>query len=134
MTALVQDKVAIVTGGAKGLGHGISRCLAREGAHLLITGRDGAKTYLGRPWRVYARTVFLRTEMSDAVLPEGWHNWNKPDAEKTTFYAESGSTGPGTNDAARVKWAKSLTAAEAAALTPQKVLAGADGWDPVVQP
>lgn len=42
MTALVQDKVAIVTGGAKGLGHGISRCLAREGAHLLITGRDGA--------------------------------------------------------------------------------------------
>jgi 3-oxoacyl-[acyl-carrier protein] reductase len=42
VTALVQDKVAIVTGGAKGLGHGISRCLAREGAHVLITGRDGA--------------------------------------------------------------------------------------------
>lgn len=103
-------------------------------ADCRITGRDGAKTYLGRPWRVYAQTVFLRTEMSDAVLPEGWHNWNKPDAEKTTFYAESGSTGPGANDAARVKWAKPLTAAEAAALTPQKILAGADGWDPLVQP
>jgi len=39
---LVQDKVAIVTGGAKGLGYGISRCLAEAGANLLITGRDGA--------------------------------------------------------------------------------------------
>ena len=44
MTDLVKDKIAIVTGGAKGLGHGISRALAKEGAHLLITGRDGAAT------------------------------------------------------------------------------------------
>jgi 3-oxoacyl-[acyl-carrier protein] reductase len=42
VTVLVKDKVAIVTGGAKGLGYGISRCLAQAGAHLLITGRDGA--------------------------------------------------------------------------------------------
>lgn len=42
MTGLVKDKIAIVTGGAKGLGYGISRCLAEAGAHLLITGRDGA--------------------------------------------------------------------------------------------
>ncbi|TVV77100.1 SDR family NAD(P)-dependent oxidoreductase [Sphingomonas solaris] len=42
MSGLLQDKVAIVTGGAKGLGHGISRRMAREGAKLVITGRDGA--------------------------------------------------------------------------------------------
>jgi 3-oxoacyl-[acyl-carrier protein] reductase len=42
MTKLLDGKVAIVTGGAKGLGHGISRRMAREGADLLITGRDGA--------------------------------------------------------------------------------------------
>ncbi|AOR80428.1 SDR family NAD(P)-dependent oxidoreductase [Novosphingobium resinovorum] len=42
MTGLVKGKVAIVTGGAKGLGYGISRCLARDGAHVLVTGRDGA--------------------------------------------------------------------------------------------
>ncbi len=99
-------------------------------ADCKITGGDGVKSYLGRPWRVYAQTVFLRTEMSAVVRAEGWHNWNKPDAEQTTFYAEFGSTGPGANDAARVKWAKTLTAAEAAALTPAKVLAGADGWNP----
>src|SRR3546814_4377975 len=41
---LLEGKVDIVTGGAKGLGHGISRRMAREGASLLITGRDGAAT------------------------------------------------------------------------------------------
>lgn len=44
MARLLEGKVAIVTGGAKGLGHGISRRMAREGAALLITGRDGGAT------------------------------------------------------------------------------------------
>ena len=42
MTGLLDGKVAIVTGGAKGLGAGISRRMAREGAKVVITGRDGA--------------------------------------------------------------------------------------------
>jgi pectinesterase len=96
-----------------------------------ITGADGVQTYLGRPWRIYARTVFLNTEMSATVRPVGWHNWGKPDAEHTTFYAEYGSTGPGASPATRVPWAKPLTAEQAAALTPAAVLGGADGWDPV---
>ncbi|MDB5738392.1 MAG: short-chain dehydrogenase [Sphingomonas bacterium] len=44
MTGLLEGKVAIVTGGAKGLGAGISRRMAREGAKLVITGREGAAT------------------------------------------------------------------------------------------
>ena len=99
-------------------------------ADCTVTGDDGVKTYLGRPWREFARTVFLRTTMSAAVRAEGWHNWHKPAAERTTFYAEFGSTGPGANDAARVPWAKPLTVAAAAALTPAAVLGGADGWNP----
>lgn len=102
-------------------------------ADCRITGADGVKTFLGRPWRNYARTVFLRTEMSANVRPEGWNNWGKKDAEQTTFYAEFGSTGPGAHDAARVNWAKPLTAADAASLTPAKVLAGADGWNPAAR-
>ncbi|MDE2462861.1 MAG: SDR family oxidoreductase [Alphaproteobacteria bacterium] len=42
MTRLLENKVCIVTGGAKGLGHGISRRLAQDGAKVVITGRDGA--------------------------------------------------------------------------------------------
>jgi pectinesterase len=98
-----------------------------------ITGVDGAKTYLGRPWRNFARTIFLHTEMSDHVRPVGWHNWNKPDAEKTTFYAEYGSTGPGASPATRVPWAHALTAEQAAQLTVQTVLGGPDGWNPAAR-
>ncbi len=87
--------------------------------------------YLGRPWRDFARTVFLRTHLDGRIRAEGWHNWGKPHAERTTFYAEFGSTGPGAASAARVPWARVMTASDAAALTPNTVLAGPDGWDPL---
>jgi 3-oxoacyl-[acyl-carrier protein] reductase len=44
MSKLLENRVAIVTGGAKGLGLGISRRLAKDGAKVLITGRDGKAT------------------------------------------------------------------------------------------
>jgi pectinesterase len=91
-------------------------------ADCKITGEPGARTYLGRPWRDFAKTVFLRTEMSDVVRPEGWNNWDKPHAEQTTFYAEFANTGPGANAGARVAWLKPLTASDVAALTPENVL------------
>ncbi|MDB6115836.1 MAG: pemA [Lacunisphaera sp.] len=99
-------------------------------ADCKLTGAEGAHAYLGRPWRNFAQTIFLRTEMSAVVPPAGWNNWSKPDAEKTTYYGEFGSTGPGAAPAARVPWSHQLTAEEAAALTPEKVLAGSDGWNP----
>jgi pectinesterase len=98
-----------------------------------ITAAEGVKTYLGRPWRPFARVVFLRTEMSAAVRPEGWHNWKKPESEKTAFYAEYASSGPGATPASRVPWSHQLTAAEAAALTPVAVLGGSDHWNPAAQ-
>ena len=97
-----------------------------------ITGVAGAKTYLGRPWRDFAAVAFLNNKMSEVVRPEGWNNWGKPEREKTTRYAEFGSTGAGANDSKRVKWAKSLSGAEADKITVQKVLGG-DGWNPLAQ-
>lgn len=89
------------------------------------------RTYLGRPWRPFAATLFLECELGEVVRPEGWHNWGKSGREATTRYAEYGSTGPGANPSARVSWAQCPAAGEAAAVTPAKVLAGADGWSPV---
>ncbi len=96
-----------------------------------ITGEPGVKTYLGRPWRGFAHTVFINTEMSDAVRPVGWHNWTGPERERTARYAEYNSTGAGANDAARVAWARKLTATEAQALTVAKVLGD---WNPEAVP
>jgi pectinesterase len=69
--------------------------------------------YLGRPWRPFARTVFIDCEMGNHIRPEGWHNWSKPEAEKTSFYAEYGSRGEGGKTEKRVRWAHLLTAEEA---------------------
>ncbi|MFL6285346.1 MAG: pectinesterase family protein [Pyrinomonadaceae bacterium] len=100
-------------------------------SHCRVTGASPeVKTYLGRPWRAYSAVMFVDTEMSEVVRPEGWHNWNFPEREKTVRYAEYGSRGLGANPAARVAWARRLTKAEAKAVTPRKVLGGADGWDP----
>lgn len=90
----------------------------------------GVKSYLGRPWRAHSAVTFLNTEMPENVRPEGWHNWNFPEREKTVRYAEFGSRGPGAKTAARVPWARKLTKAEAEAITPEKILAGPDGWNP----
>jgi pectinesterase len=97
-----------------------------------VTGETPAvKTYLGRPWRAHSAVTFLETEMSDNVRPEGWHNWNFPEREKTARYAEYGSRGPGAKQGGRVAWARRLTKSEVKNITPEKVLAGTDGWNPL---
>jgi pectinesterase len=96
-----------------------------------ITGENPeVRTYLGRPWRIHAKTVFLNTDMSEVVKPEGWNNWGKAEAEKTTFYAEYQNTGPGAKPEGRVKWAKQLTAKQAKDFAVQRVLGGFDNWKP----
>ncbi len=96
-----------------------------------ITGQSPeVKTYLGRPWRAYSSVIFINTSMTSVVRPEGWHNWNFPEREKTVRYGEYGSSGEGANPRARVTWASQLTKAQARALTGEKVLGGADRWNP----
>lgn len=89
----------------------------------LIHDADAQKVYLGRPWRPYAKTVFIGCELGDHILKEGWHNWGKEYAEKTAFYAEYGSHGPGAATAAeRVKWSHILKEKEVRKYTPANVL------------
>ena len=96
-----------------------------------ITGANpDVRTYLGRPWRAHSATIFLRTEMSANVRPEGWHNWGRPERESTVRYAEFASTGPGASSEKRVAWAPILSERDAAAITVARVLGGSDGWQP----
>jgi len=77
--------------------------------------------YLGRPWRAYAKTVFINCNLPKQIAPAGWHNWDNPDNEKTTFYAEYKNKGEGANTTQRVKWSKQLTDAEAKEYTVENI-------------
>lgn len=95
-----------------------------------LTG-DGCEddtVYLGRPWRAFARTVFLACRMDGCVNPVGWEDWG--DKPVTWRYAEHGTWGSRADTAARHPGAARLTDAEAAAITLPEVLGGLDGWNP----
>ncbi|KIO50891.1 pectinesterase family protein [Flavobacterium hibernum] len=89
------------------------------------------KVFLGRPWRPYAQTVFINTEMGSHIIPEGWNEWidkRFPDKDKTAYYAEYGSKGAGAKDLSkRVKWSYQL---EKSALKKYKIEKVFNDWNP----
>jgi pectinesterase len=87
-------------------------------------------TSLGRPWRPYSRVIFIDTELSADVTPQGWNTWGKTPGTPQAYYAEFNSTGPGANPSARVPWSHQLTAQEATQFQPRVFLAGKDRWNP----
>lgn len=65
---------------------------------------NGAKTYLGRPWQKYSRTVFMKTYLDSIIDPKGWTQWTGNFALSTLYYGEYSNTGPGSSTANRVNW------------------------------
>jgi pectinesterase len=88
----------------------------------LTGGENVTEAYLGRPWRIYAKTVFINCEIGNHIKPEGWDNWSKPEAEKSAFYAEYKCTGLGFQPSKRVSWSYLLTKSEAKKYTIENIL------------
>ncbi|KAK1280735.1 hypothetical protein QJS04_geneDACA004823 [Acorus gramineus] len=85
------------------------------------------KTFLGRPWKEYSRTVVMKSVISDVIDPAGWHEWNGNFALNTLYYAEYMNTGAGSGTAGRVTWKgyRVLTnAAEAGKFTAGNFISG----------
>ncbi|MBS7563908.1 pectin esterase [Mucilaginibacter sp. Bleaf8] len=101
----------------------------------LIADTAARKVFLGRPWRPYGKTVFIKTEMGPHIVPLGWNPWKGdvtfPDKERTAYYAEYANTGAGANRTGRVKWTRQLTPYEAKQYTIENILAGKDKWEPL---
>lgn len=95
-----------------------------------ITGDPGVNSYLGRPWREYASSIYLNCAMSAVIRPEGWNDWKKPQTHTTARYAEFNSTGEGGAANARVPWGKQLDRETCSLITPSAVLGGTDHWNP----
>ena len=94
-----------------------------------LTARPGVeRTMLGRPWRPYAKTVFVDCIMGEHIDPVGWFNWGS-EKEKTTFYGEVGSMTPDgkkVDVSKRVKWTHQVKAED---YTIEKVLADTEKPD-----
>ncbi|PRQ60398.1 putative pectinesterase [Rosa chinensis] len=61
-------------------------------------------TYLGRPWKMYSRVVYMLSYIGDHVAPRGWLEWNSNFALDTLYYGEYMNYGPGGAVGQRVKW------------------------------
>ena len=84
---------------------------------------------LGRPWRAWARTLFLACEMDACVSPEGFEDWDEG-RPVTGRCGEWGTTGARADLATRHPAQSILDDEEAAAVTLAEVLSGWDGWRP----
>jgi pectinesterase len=99
----------------------------------VVSSAANASFHLGRPWHpggdvdAIAQVVFRETVLSAAIKPAPWTDMSGFSWKDARFF-EYHNTGPGAGTGAD---RPQLTAAQAATLTPQRYLAGSDGWNPV---
>ncbi|KAG0475740.1 hypothetical protein HPP92_015426 [Vanilla planifolia] len=80
----------------------------------IITGNGSmGYAYLGRPWGPFGRVVFAYTWMDTCIRPLGWHNWDKPENERSSCFYEYRCSGPGSRLSNRVTWSRELLDEEA---------------------
>lgn len=85
---------------------------------------DGLESvYLGRPWRAYAKTVYLSCKYECPLNPKVWDDWSSAANRTTAYYAEYQEdwTSP------RPDWTHKLTKKQAGKYTLKRVLSG---WNP----
>lgn len=98
----------------------------------LKASKGSFQTFLGRPWKMYSRTVYLLSYMGDHIDPQGWLEWDGTFALDTLYYGEYMNYGPGAAIGKRVKWPgyRVITSAiEASRFTVAKFIYGSS-WLP----
>lgn len=83
--------------------------------------------FLGRPWREYARTIFVGCQMGQHIHPLGWDNWNNRANEQTVCYQEYEVKDAAAVRSKRVPWADCFEAEEET-LDKEHVFAGTIFW------
>jgi len=94
--------------------------------------KGSVKTYLGRPWKQYSRTVFMQSALDDLIDPAGWLEWDGNFALQTLYYGEYMNTGVGAATSNRVSWPGFhviTSATEAARFTVGQFISG-NSWIP----
>ncbi|KAL5078342.1 hypothetical protein RYX36_017326 [Vicia faba] len=84
-------------------GISIQNCTV-DAAPDLADDLNSTSSYLGRPWKIYSRTVYMQSYIGDFVDPAGWLEWNGTLGLDTIFYGEFDNYGPGSSTDNRVQW------------------------------
>jgi pectinesterase len=84
-------------------GTSIQRCNVTASSDLKPV-KGTIKSYLGRPWKEYSRTVYMQSYIGSHIDPTGWSIWSGDFALKTLYYGEYMNNGPGAGTGKRVKW------------------------------
>jgi len=87
------------------------------------------QVYLGRPWRRYARVVFMQCTLGAFIDKAGWSNWKGTDYYRTAYFAEYRDNGPGAASGDRVGWSHQLTDGQAGRYTTANIFSGT--WLPL---
>ncbi|KAL4556621.1 hypothetical protein LXL04_039279 [Taraxacum kok-saghyz] len=87
------------------------------------------RIYLGRPWKLYSRTIIMESFIDGIIAPEGWAPWSGRFGLDTCYFGEFKNSGPGSNTAQRVRWRgiKKISPKEVDGYTPGKYIQG-DLW------
>ena len=79
----------------------------------LYSNSSTVKSYLGRPWKEYSRTVYLNSYIGKFIDPAGWIQWSNGDDNDddnddqeldTLYFGEYENHGPGSSTDDRVTW------------------------------
>ncbi|KAL5200514.1 hypothetical protein ABZP36_021717 [Zizania latifolia] len=111
-------------------GFSVHNCTVSASPELLASAVS-TRTFLGRPWRPYARAVVIDSYLGPLVDRAGWDEWPGAEAGRssTVYFGEYGNTGPGAATDGRVGWAgfHEMGYDEAAQFSVDSFIAG-DDW------
>ncbi len=93
-----------------------------DGCRFTCDGCPPESVYLGRPWRDHSKTVIMNSYLGEHIHRAGFHDWGKPQAHDTVFYAEYENYGPGADTSEREDYVRTLTAEQASEYTVDKVM------------
>ncbi|CAN6468234.1 unnamed protein product [Victoria cruziana] len=96
--------------------------------------RGRVRSFLGRPWKEYSRTVVMLCKIGGFIDPAGWSPWSGDFALRTLYYGEYKNRGAGATTRRRVDWPgyHLMTRAEAKKFTARSLIDG-DTWLPATK-
>ncbi|GLJ16610.1 hypothetical protein SUGI_0284890 [Cryptomeria japonica] len=91
-------------------------------------------TYLGRPWKLFSRTVVMESFLGNVIHPAGWLQWSGDYGLEGVYFREYMNTGPGSKMDGREGGRVIRTAKQANSFTVDSFISGSDWLPPTSIP